>query len=142
MIAGVATAGIAHAAFVSDRLKLPMCYVRSGAKSHGTRGRIEGRVERGQKVVIIEDLISTGGSSMEAAEALKEAGTKIEGVAAIFSYGFDKAKLAFSEAGISCFTLSTYDYLLEEAVKRNYLVKKQLSVLQEWRIDPENWMRK
>ncbi|CAN5339822.1 orotate phosphoribosyltransferase [soil metagenome] len=139
LIAGVATAGIAQGVLVADAMQLPYAYVRPEPKSHGTGQQIEGRVEKGQKVVLIEDLISTGGSSLKAAKVLQEAGLEVLGVLAIFDYGFETAVKAFEEAGIPYYTLSNYEHLLPSAIKEGIITKDQLDLLQEWRKAPEVW---
>ncbi|RAM11124.1 orotate phosphoribosyltransferase, partial [Listeria ivanovii] len=120
VIAGTATAGIPHAAWVSDLLDLPMVYVRSKAKEHGKGNQIEGPISKGQKVVVMEDLISTGGSSLKAVEALEEAGAEVLGIAAIFTYGLDKGKKLLAEADTKLVTLTNYDELIEVALTNNY----------------------
>ncbi|MCY8438353.1 orotate phosphoribosyltransferase [Bacillus haynesii] len=142
MIAGTATAGIPHAALAADRLSLPMCYVRSKPKAHGKGNQIEGAVVKGQKVVVIEDLISTGGSVLEAAAALTEAGCEVLGVAAIFTYGLPKAAAAFSEAGVEYYTLTDYDTLTEAALVGGYISEQDAAKLKEWKANPESksWM--
>lgn len=133
VVAGTATAGIPHAAWVSDLLDLPMIYVRDSAKKHGKTNQIEGRVLEGQKVVIIEDLISTGLSSLKVAKALREAGAEVLGVVAIFSYELKKAQDAFEEAGVEYFTLTNYPVLVEEAVAIDYIYQDDVEKLLEWR---------
>jgi len=139
LIAGTATAGIPHAAWVSERLGLPMCYVRSQAKAHGKGKQIEGKAEPGQRVVVIEDLISTGGSSLAAVRALKEAGCEVLGVAAIFTYGLDKAKQAFAKENLPAYTLTDYDTLIETAVRLGAVSEHDLATLRKWRENPEEW---
>ncbi|KZE96236.1 orotate phosphoribosyltransferase [Geobacillus stearothermophilus] len=139
LIAGTATAGIPHAAWVSERLGLPMCYVRSQAKAHGKGKQIEGKAEPGQRVVVIEDLISTGGSSLAAVRALKEAGCEVLGVAAIFTYGLDKAKQAFAAENLPAYTLTDYDTLIETAVRLGAVSEHDLATLRKWRENPEEW---
>ena len=139
IIAGVATAGIAQGALVADFLDLPFCYVRPEPKKHGMGNQIEGFVQAGQKAVLIEDLISTGGSSLKAAEALQQNGVEVLGMAAIFTYGFGIADENFQHAGIPLVTLSNYDVLVEEAVKLNYISDNQLVTLQDWRVNPSTW---
>ncbi|AKM18462.1 Orotate phosphoribosyltransferase [Geobacillus sp. 12AMOR1] len=139
LIAGTATAGIPHAAWVSERLELPMCYVRSQAKAHGKGKQIEGKAEPGQRVVVIEDLISTGGSSLAAVRALKEAGCEVLGVAAIFTYGLDKAKQAFAEENLPAYTLTDYNTLIETAVRLGAVSEHDLATLRKWRENPEEW---
>ena len=132
-IVGTATAGIPHAAWVSDIMNLPMLYVRGSAKDHGKTNQIEGKIEVGKKVVVIEDLISTGKSSVIAAEALKEAGFEVLGVVAIFSYNLDKAKQKFDEAKIPFTTLTNYDVLLKLAREKKVIGEKENEVLLKWR---------
>jgi len=138
-IAGVATAGIPQGALVADQLGLPFVYVRPKPKEHGMGNLIEGKIERGQKVVLVEDLISTGGSSLKAAQAMKEAGFKVIGMVAIFTYGFDAAENSFKEAGIPLTCLSDFNHMLQAAVTRNYLDENQLIYVKSWRLDPANW---
>ena len=133
VIAGTATAGIPHAAWVSELLDLPMIYVRDSAKKHGKTNQIEGRVLEGQKVVIIEDLISTGLSSLKVAKALREAGAEVLGVVAIFSYELKKAQAAFEEAGVEYITLTNYPVLVEEAVAIDYIHQDDVEKLLKWR---------
>ena len=133
VVAGTATAGIPHAAWVSELLDLPMIYVRDSAKKHGKTNQIEGRVLEGQKVVIIEDLISTGLSSLKVAKALTEAGAEVLGVVAIFSYELKKAQAAFEEAGVEYITLTNYPVLVEEAVAIDYIHQDDVEKLLEWR---------
>ncbi|KLR72533.1 orotate phosphoribosyltransferase [Geobacillus sp. T6] len=139
LIAGTATAGIPHAAWVSERLGLPMCYVRSQAKAHGKGKQIEGKAEPGQRVVVIEDLISTGGSSLAAVRALKEAGCDVLGVAAIFTYGLDKAKQAFAKENLPAYTLTDYNTLIETAVRLGAVSEHDLATLRKWRENSEEW---
>ena len=133
VVAGTATAGIPHAAWVSELLDLPMIYVRDSAKKHGKTNQIEGRVLEGQKVVIIEDLISTGLSSLKVAKALREAGAEVLGVVAIFSYELKKAQDAFEDAGVDYITLTNYPVLVEEAVAIEYIHQDDVEKLLEWR---------
>lgn len=133
VIAGTATAGIPHAAWVSELLDLPMIYVRDSAKKHGKTNQIEGRVLEGQKVVIIEDLISTGLSSLKVAKALREAGAEVLGVVAIFSYELKKAHEAFSQAEVEYVTLTNYPVLVEEAVASDFIHQADVEKLLEWR---------
>ncbi len=139
VIAGVATAGIPQGVLVADSLELPFVYVRSKPKGHGMENMIEGKVVAGQKVVLVEDLVSTGGSSLKAAAALKDAGVEVLGMVAIFTYGFDVAKSNFTEAGVPLICLSSYNYLLEEALQRDYIKEDQLKSLHTWRSDPGSW---
>ncbi|WHX47639.1 orotate phosphoribosyltransferase [Paenibacillus woosongensis] len=136
VIAGTATAGIPHAAFVSQKLGLPMIYVRDKAKGHGKENLIEGLVKPGQKVIVIEDLISTGGSSIKAAQAVREAGAEPLAVLAIFSYQLDKGTQAFAEAGIPLQTLSNYTALIDVAVQRGDIQPEDLELLNSWRQNP------
>ena len=133
VVAGTATAGIPHAAWVSEVLDLPMIYVRDCAKKHGKTNQIEGRLLEGQKVVIIEDLISTGLSSLKVAKALEEAGAKVLGVVAIFSYELKKAQDAFAIDNVEYYTLTNYNFLIEEAVASNYIKQEDVEKLLEWR---------
>ncbi|MED4532620.1 orotate phosphoribosyltransferase [Metabacillus fastidiosus] len=137
-VAGTATAGIPHAAWVSDRLELPMCYVRSKAKGHGKGNQIEGKVEAGQKVVVIEDLISTGGSVITAVEALREAGCEVLGTVSIFTYGLAVGVGKLENAKIESHSLTDYESLIEVAVKEGYVTEKDVNKLKEWRKDPTN----
>ena len=139
LIAGVATGAIAHGALVADKLGLPFIYVRSGAKEHGLGNQIEGYFERGQKVVVVEDLISTGGSSLGAVKALKEAGCTVQGMVAIFSYEFKKASAAFAAENCKLNTLSSYSALIDEAVKTGYIGQAEVETLKKWREDPGSW---
>ncbi|NQD64806.1 orotate phosphoribosyltransferase [Bacillus haikouensis] len=139
VIAGTATAGIPHAAWVSEKLNLPMCYVRSKAKAHGKGNQIEGKVTAGQKVVVIEDLISTGGSCITAVDALREAGCDVLGVVAIFTYELEKGKKMMEEHKISAYTLSDYTSLLEVAVENGIVQAEDIEQLKRWRENPEEW---
>ena len=141
-IMGTATAGIAHAALVSELLALPMGYVRSSSKDHGCTNKIEGAIIQGAKVVVIEDLISTGGSCVKVVNALKEAGFQVLGVVAIFSYNLDKATKVFKENKTEYHAISNYDVLKEVAVEKEYIKKEDLSKLNKWKQDPsdESWM--
>jgi orotate phosphoribosyltransferase len=138
-IAGVATAGIPQGALVADLLNLPFVYVRPKPKEHGMGNLIEGKVDSGKKAVLVEDLISTGGSSLKAAQAMNEAGFKVVGMVAIFTYGFDVAEKNFTQANIPLVCLSDFNYLLSEAVSKNYLDEAQLAYVKSWRQDPGNW---
>lgn len=133
LVAGVATAGIAHGALLADATNMPFIYVRSKAKGHGRQNLIEGEVKGGEKVLVIEDLISTGGSSVKAVEAVREAGCEVVGVLAIFTYGFAKARKTFEAAGCKYDTLSDYETLLQEAVKSGYVSESDLQVLNDFR---------
>ncbi|AXG38186.1 orotate phosphoribosyltransferase [Enterococcus gilvus] len=140
VIAGTATAGIPHAAWVAEILDLPMVYIRSKAKDHGRGNQIEGRITEGQKMVVIEDLISTGGSVLEAAEAATREGADVLGVAAIFTYELAKGKNNFEAAAMPLITLTNYSTLIEAALKEDYINHEQLELLKKWRKDPENWL--
>ena len=142
LVAGVATAGIPQAALVADRRGLPLAYVRSAAKGHGKGNRIEGRVKAGQRVVIIEDLISTGGSSVAAAEALREAGATPVAVLATFSYGLPGATKRFEEAGLAHATLTDFATLIRVAERVGVIGSSSLGTLREWRADPAAWSEK
>ena len=138
-IAGVATAGIPQAAILADRMGKSLIYVRAKPKDHGMENLIEGKVQPGQKVVVVEDLISTGGSSLKAVQALQKQGIEVLGMVAIFTYGFPIAKHAFEEAGVKLFTLSNYNALLEVASHKNILNETQLKSLSTWRENPSHW---
>lgn len=139
LIAGVATGGIAIGALVAEEMGLPFAYVRSAPKSHGLSNMIEGVVEKGQSVVVIEDLISTGGSSIKAVEALRDAGCNVRGMAAIFTYGFKLAEENFEKANCKVVTLSDYQVLLKQALKSNYISENDLNSLKKWSENPEKW---
>jgi orotate phosphoribosyltransferase len=139
IIAGVATGAIAHGALAADKLGLPFIYVRSEAKSHGLGNQIEGYYEKGQRVVVIEDLVSTGGSSLNAVRALREAGCDVLGMIAIFTYGFQKAIDGFTEEKCTLSTLSNYSTLVECAVKIGYIGESEVETLKKWRVDPSGW---
>ena len=136
-IAGVATAGIAQGALVADYLQLPFAYVRPKPKEHGMGNQIEGYLAPGSKVVVLEDLVSTGGSSIKAAEALQAAGIEVLGMLAIFTYGFKTAERNFEEKDLKLVTLSHYSYLIDEAVKQDYVSAEDLELLKKWRRRPE-----
>jgi orotate phosphoribosyltransferase len=140
-IAGVATAGIPQGALVAEEMNLPFLYVRPKPKDHGMENLIEGKITKGQKVVVIEDLVSTGGSSLKAVQALRDAGFQVLGMVSIFNYGFDIASRNFYEADISLISLSDYSHLLTLAHKENYINESQLASLKAWRVDPANWMK-
>tara|TARA_B100001059_G_C17822525_1_gene579193 strand:- start:2139 stop:2783 length:645 start_codon:yes stop_codon:yes gene_type:complete len=139
VIAGVATGAIGIGALVAEFLGLPFIYVRPEAKKHGRQNQIEGFVERGQNVVIIEDLISTGKSSLVAVDALKAVGVKVKGMVAIFTYGFDISKENFKANNLSLFTLSNYESLLEQALETNFINQKESTVLSKWNTSPSDW---
>jgi orotate phosphoribosyltransferase len=139
VIAGVATGAIAHGVLVAEALGLPFVYVRPEAKSHGLGNQIEGVLTAGQSVVVIEDLISTGGSSIKAVKALKAAGAIVKGLVAIFTYGFQQAIEAFESENCSFYTLTDYSTLIEKAIQSNYINSSDIESLNDWRKDPSNW---
>ncbi|MCY4780171.1 orotate phosphoribosyltransferase [Sphingobacterium sp. UT-1RO-CII-1] len=139
MISGVATAGIPQGVLVAQDLGLPFTYVRSSAKGHGRQNLIEGEVISGQRVVVIEDLVSTGKSSLQAVEALREAGCTVVGLVCIFTYGFDVAAENFAEAKCPIYSLCDYESLIKVAVKNSYVLESEVSLLEQWRRDPANW---
>jgi len=139
VIAGVATGAIAIGVLVAQELGVPFVYVRPEVKKHGRKNQIEGHIEKGQNVVVIEDLISTGKSSLQAVKALKEADVNIKGMVAIFTYGFDIASNNFEKENIELTTISNYNYLIEQALDSQYISQKELASLQEWRINPSKW---
>lgn len=138
-IAGVATAGIPWGAMLADRLAKPFIYIRDKPKAHGRQNQIEGLLTEGAKVLVIEDLISTGGSSLKAVEAAREAGCEVVGVLAIFSYGFEAATTIFNKSKCRFDTLSNYEILLECAVQRGYVTASEVETLQNWRVSPATW---
>lgn len=139
VIAGTSTAGIPHAAWVAQKLNLPMAYIRDKAKGHGKQNQIEGRITTGQKVVVIEDLISTGGSSLKAAQAVREAGATVAAVLAIFTYQFDHATQSFADEGFQLEALSNYSALIETAVQMGKVAESDVAALQAWRQDPQSF---
>ena len=139
VVVGVATAGIPHGALVAEKMGLPFIYVRSKAKAHGRQNQIEGKVNSGDRALVIEDLISTGGSVLTAVEALRQENIEVSGVMAIFTYGFEKADRAFEEANCPFTTLSNYEALLDEAAKEQYISESEKAVLNDWRKAPELW---
>ncbi len=139
VIAGVATGAIAHGVLVAETLVKPFIYVRSAPKAHGLTNQVEGEAEPGSRVVVVEDLISTGGSSLAAVEALRAAGYNVLGMVAIFSYGFPVAEENFARAGVALDTLSNYTALINYAIKHGYVGSSQLDTLSQWRKDPANW---
>lgn len=139
MIAGVATGAIGIGALVADYLNVPFCYVRPEPKSHGRKNQIEGHLEPNTSVVVVEDLISTGKSSLMAVQALKESDARVKGMMAIFSYGFEEAERNFKEAKVSLHTLSNYEFLLKEAEKSNYINSEEMELLSAWRTNPASW---
>jgi orotate phosphoribosyltransferase len=138
-IAGVATAGIAHGALLADAAELPFLYVRSAPKQHGLSNQIEGKITAGDKVVVIEDLISTGKSSLEVVTALRNVGAEVVGMMAIFTYGFETADAAFHTANCKYVTLSDYHHLLQVASSKNHIQPNQIETLQDWRKSPSTW---
>lgn len=141
-VAGVATGAIAQGALVADELNLPFVYVRSSPKDHGLENLIEGNLKPGCKVVVVEDLISTGGSSLKAVEAIRTAGCEVVGMVAIFTYGFPVAEKAFEKAGVKLMTLSNYNAMLEVALANDSIKPEDVEALKEWRKDPANWAPK
>lgn len=139
MISGVATAGIPQGVLVAQDLGLPFTYVRSSAKDHGRQNLIEGEVVSGQRVVVVEDLVSTGKSSLQAVKALREAGCNVVGLVSIFSYGFDEAVQNFAEAKCAFFSLCDYNALIQVAAERNYIMEEDVDILRQWRISPSTW---
>lgn len=138
-IAGVATGAIPQGALVADALSLPFVYVRSKPKDHGLENLIEGELKPGMKVVVIEDLISTGGSSLKAVDAIRKNGCEVIGMVAAYTYGFDVAKKAFSDAKVKLITLTNYEAVLEVALKTGYITEAHIPMLNEWRNDPAHW---
>ncbi|HEX4888698.1 MAG TPA: orotate phosphoribosyltransferase [Luteibaculaceae bacterium] len=138
-IAGVATGGIAIGALVAQEMGLPFVYVRPTAKGHGLQNQIEGHIEAGQSVVVIEDLISTGSSSLKAVEALKEAQCAVKGLVAIFNYGFEEAAQNFKTAACPFYSLTNYDYLIQQGLKSNYINDTDIATLKAWRNSPSTW---
>ena len=139
VIAGVATGAIGIGILVAEYLGVPFVYVRPEAKKHGRQNQIEGYLQKGQTVVVIEDLISTGNSSLNAVKALEEAGANVKGMIAIFSYGFSLSQENFKTAGVELHVLSDYDHLIEQAYDTRYINKKEMETLKSWRRDPEHW---
>ena len=138
-VAGVATGAIAMGMAVADLLQLPYAYVRPKPKDHGTKNQIEGRLPEGAKVVVVEDLISTGSSSLKAVDALRAAGFDVIGMVASYTYGFPVAEEAFREAGVELLTISDYEHVVSEAQATGYIAEKDVAMLKEWRKDPANW---
>ena len=138
-IAGVATGAIAHGALVADALNLPFVYVRSKPKDHGLENLIEGELKPGMKVVVVEDLISTGGSSLKAVEAIRNNGCEVVGMVASYTYGFPVAEKAFADAKVKLITLTNYEAVVAQAVKTGYITEDEVEVLHEWRKDPAHW---
>ncbi len=138
-VAGVATGAIAQGALVAEELSLPYCYVRPKPKDHGMGNQVEGEIKKGSKVIVVEDLISTGGSSLKAVAALREYGVEVIGMVASFTYGFPVAEEAFREAGVKLITLSDYNAVVEQAAETGYIKEEEKAVLAEWRKDPSVW---
>ena len=138
-VAGVATGAIAQGALVAEELGLPYCYVRPKPKDHGMGNQVEGEIKKGSKVIVVEDLISTGGSSLKAVAALREYGVEVIGMVASFTYGFPVAEEAFREAGVKLITLSNYNAVVEQAAETGYIKEEEKAVLAEWRKDPSVW---
>jgi orotate phosphoribosyltransferase len=139
VIAGVATGAIGIGALVAEELGLPFVYVRPEPKKHGRKNQIEGHLEKGQNVVVVEDLISTGKSSLAAVDALKSAGATVKGMVAIFSYGFEVSKKNFDENNLDLYTLSNYENLLEQALDTNFINEKESNMLSQWNANPSEW---
>lgn len=140
-VAGVATGGIPQGVLVADLLGLPFLYIRSKAKDHGMGNQIEGRLPEGAKAVVIEDLISTGGSSLKAVEALRAVGAEVVGMVAAYTYGFPIAEEAFREADVELVTLTDYEHVVAEALATGYIKAEDTELLAQWRKDPANWMK-
>lgn len=141
VIAGVATAGIPQAALIADVLNMPLIYVRSKPKDHGLENLIEGEMKEGAKVVVIEDLISTGGSSLKAVEAIQKAGGDVVGMVASYTYGFPVAAQAFTDANVKLVTLTDYDHVVAEALATGYIQESDIELLNEWRKNPSGWRK-
>ena len=139
MVAGVATGGIAHGALVAHDLGLPFLYVRSDSKDHGLKNQVEGDLTVGRSVVVVEDLVSTGKSSLNAVKALRAEGCEVKGMVSIFTYGFDEAVKAFAKEKVKLFSLTNYSVLLDQALRSDYITEKDLLSLNEWRKDPAGW---
>lgn len=140
-VAGVATGAIAQGALVAEELAMPYTYVRPKPKDHGMKNQIEGELPEGSKVVVVEDLISTGGSSLKAVAALREAGFEVVGMVASYTYGFPVAEEAFKEANVQLVTLTDYQSVVEKALETGYINKEDVPMLDEWRKDPANWKK-
>lgn len=139
VIAGVATGGIAHGVLVAQELGVPFVYVRSSVKEHGLQNQVEGIVETGQNVVVIEDLVSTGKSSINAVKALKATGCNVKGVVSIFSYGFEHAEEAFKQEGCEFYSLTNFPILSQKAVEKDYIIEKHIDTLNNWRLNPKSF---
>ena len=140
-VAGVATGAIAQGALVADELNLPFVYVRSKPKDHGLENLIEGELKPGMKVVVVEDLISTGGSSLKAVEAIRKNGNEVVGMVASYTYGFPIAQKAFEDANVQLVTLTDYEHVVSEALETGYIAQEDVELLHEWRKDPANWKK-
>lgn len=140
-VAGVATGAIAQGALVADELSLPFAYVRSKPKDHGMENLIEGELQPGAKVVVVEDLISTGGSSLKAVEALRKHGCEVVGMVASYTYGFPVAEEAFAKAGVKLVTLTDYEHVVAQAVETGYISESDIAVINEWRKNPSEWRK-
>ncbi|MDR0538293.1 MAG: orotate phosphoribosyltransferase [Tannerellaceae bacterium] len=138
-VAGVATAAIGQGALIADLLGMPFVYVRSEKKDHGLENLIEGELPKDSKVIVVEDLVSTGASSLKAVQAVRNFGCEVTGMVAVFSHGFPVAEKAFEAANVKLVTLSNYDAVVEEAIRTRYITKRDLNTLKEWRQDPANW---
>ncbi len=141
VVAGVATGAIAQGALVAQEMGVPFVYVRSSSKDHGLQNKIEGVFQEGQSVVVIEDLVSTGGSSLAAVEALRNAGMNVKGMVAIFTYGLEVAIKNFKDAKCNLYTLTDYPTVIEKAISENYVKKEDLESLMDWKKDPSNWKK-
>jgi orotate phosphoribosyltransferase len=139
VIAGIATAGIAHGALMADTMQLPNCYVRPEPKKHGMKNQIEGYMAPGAKVLLVEDLISTGKSSLQAAQAVREAGGEVVGLLALFTYGFEDAAARFAEAKVPFYTISNFSALVDVAVEHGYLEAEKLDLIKQFAQNPSNW---
>ncbi len=140
-IAGVATGAIPQGALVADALNLPFVYIRNKPKDHGLENLIEGELQPGTKVVVVEDLISTGGSSLKAVEAVRKSGSEVIGMVASYTYGFPIARQAFEEAGVQLITLTDYEHVVAKALETGYIAESDVALLNEWRKDPSNWKK-
>ncbi|MBO4608088.1 MAG: orotate phosphoribosyltransferase [Prevotella sp.] len=141
VIAGVATGAIPQGALVADALGLPFVYIRNKPKDHGLENLIEGELPQGAKVVVVEDLISTGGSSLKAVEAVRKSGSEVIGMVASYTYGFPVAQQAFDEAGVTLITLTDYEHVVAQALETGYIAESDVALLNEWRKDPANWQK-
>ena len=141
VIAGVATGAIPQGALVADALGLPFVYIRNKPKDHGLENLIEGELPQGAKVVVVEDLISTGGSSLKAVEAVRKSGSEVIGMVASYTYGFPVAQKAFEEAGVTLVTLTDYEHVVAQALETGYIAESDVALLNEWRKDPANWQK-